>query len=224
MPKFFDDEATRLIRKYWGDDAEALAEELFAMWKRKSQEQQQGPMTLTRSGDEPALRIIDNGSGDTSPIQVIKNNDGDAGAVDPGDGGKCCGGGGGGVGSGKPDDPNDPFPEPNFPQGTVNEDKRNVLPDPNMPRKRFSGEVEIEIIQGAPDTYGFNGKRPAFSAGGCCAYKPDKGVKGPTSGFTSCLNEPDTISNQIVKFMQKWNLDGYKVISDTVTGPGADCV
>lgn len=217
MPKFFGDEATRLIRKYWGDDAEALAEELYAMFQRKSEAQQQQPLTITRDGDQPAIRIIDNSDGTSSPIQIVKGNDGPAPAIDPG-GGKCCGdgGGGGGVGSGKPDDPNNPtaFPPPTTPPPVT---PGGGTGDPNLPRRLFNGTLAVRWRQGEPDTYHFNGTIDTFTGTACLPYKPPT-VPPPTSAQVI----PEVMEN-LKRFQDQWHLDSYDVVDDTVGPPGATC-
>ena len=180
------------------------------------------PIIQTRNNDNvPAYKIIDNTSGASSPI-VINKTDGVPSPqpnVDSGGNYSCCGSS---SQNQQPKPPQDPSQQPTPPPLPVTPAPPPTR-DPNTPYKQFVGQVTIVIHQGDPDIYGFNGQEPTFTATGCFPYKPPT-IPAPADPFDERFNAPNgTVQQQIDNFKNRWELDGYEVISKTVTGPGASC-
>jgi hypothetical protein len=223
IESFFGAQADRLLRKEWGDDVDSFAQELVAMFTSKEPINLTGPVTIDRGNADnvPALTINDGTNGSSAPI-VINRTDGTGSSqpnVDSGGGYSCCGSSSQNAPPKMPPVDQGKFPPvpPVTPAGPP-----GGLPDPNMPRREFSGTILIKVVQGEPDVFGWNGQQVPFIATGCVPYKPPS-VNGPTSAFDPSLNQPEPVTAQLAAFMAKWSLDGYDLIADTVAGPGSPC-
>lgn len=215
MPGFFGEQATRLLRERWSS-AQELAEELFAMSGLGGPAETDRPLVLYRNGDEPAITIIDNSGGSSPPIRIVGGNNG-TDSVDPGNY-QCCGGGGGG---GSPTVPHQNQEDETSGPGGGGGDVNPAPPPGPTPRRIFTATLTVRIRANPPDTFGFNGQMPSFTAQECKLYNPPS-IPAPTTAFAF-----GDITSQLNNYLSQPGLApflaGYDVITDTVSPPGAVC-
>lgn len=73
MSTVFD--ISRLKRKYWGSDADGLAQEIIALLHTINTEGFGGPLKITTEGTEPAIEIFMPPEFEGTPVQITRGDD-----------------------------------------------------------------------------------------------------------------------------------------------------